>query len=251
MNKLARIATPFSLTVGQYLVMLAPNQSWSVGLAAFVILLSGANEIANILFDDLDIHKLKTQIEKNPDEARLFWSIIDAGLREVAKEKIKVYNLYLKGAFDDTEKAKENNSKLLLVIQQITMKELEILQMVFRNFEDLQILNFFHGIDSNNKTLNKIYTSEELKNWFNGFIKKNRKTYTKEKYLEDIRFQSRGFFINDLKKHSLFNDLVLTNELEMLASYGILQSSQAMDGAIYHLSDFGKYMFGFMENNKK
>lgn len=250
-EKLAKVTTALSITAGQYLVTLAPNQPWSVGLAAFVTLLSGASEIAGILFDDIDIQKLKTQIEKNPDDARLIWSIIDAGLREAANEKVRLYNSYLKGAFGDTEIAKQNNSKLLLVIQQITIKELEVFQRIYKNFEDLQILNLFHGVDSSNKASSKIYAKDDLHKWFEDFVEKSKKYLSKEEYLKDIRFEARGFFTYDLKKHSLFNKLTLTNELEMLASYGLLQSNQAMDGAIYHLSDFGKYMFGFIESSEK
>jgi hypothetical protein len=250
-NKLAKVTTTLSITAGQYLLALAPNQPWSVGLAAFVTLLAGSSELANILFDDIDIQKLRDQIENNPDDARLFWSIIDAGLREAAQEKIRIYNSYLKGAFEDIDIAKENNSKVLLVIQQITVKELDIFQKIYTNFEDLQIINLFHRVDSNNKTSKKEYDSADLNKWLDEFVEKNSKKLSKENYLKDIRFEQSGFFILDLKKHKLFVDLDLKNEIEMLATYGLLQSTQAMNGSIYHLTDFGNFVFDFIENNKQ
>ena len=244
-NKLVKVGTSLGITAGQYLLELSPGQPWSVGLAAFVTLLAGSTDLANILFDDIDIQKLKAQIENNPDDARLFWSIIDAGLREVADEKIRVYNAYLKGAFENTDIVKENNSKVLLVIQQITVRELDVFQRVYENFEDLQIINLFHAVDSSNKSLKKKYDSNDLTKWLDDYVSKNNKGLSKSDYLKDIRFEQRGFFVYELKKHKSFTELELKNELGMLATYGLLQSLQAMDGAISHLTDFGKYFFDF------
>ncbi|MCB9813735.1 MAG: hypothetical protein H6772_05010 [Pseudomonadales bacterium] len=248
-NKITKISTSISITAGQYLLALAPSQPWSVGLSAFVTLLAGSSELASILFDDIDIQKLRDQIENNPDDARLFWSIIDAGLREAAKEKIRIYNSYLKGAFEDIEIAKENNSKVLLTIQQITVKELDIFEKIYTNFKDLQIINLFHRVDSTNKATRKEFDSVELNKWLDEFLEKNKKI-SKKNYLKETKFEQSGFFILDLKKHKLFSKLNLKNEIEMLATYGLLQSTQAMDGAIYHTTDFGTYFFEFIKNGK-
>ncbi len=236
------IATTALFTVGQYATVLSPDAQWSIGLTAFLTLTAGAWEISKILFDGIDIDKLKKQIEESPEQARLFWSIIDSSLKEASKEKLNIYNKYLISAHCEPMPAIEYNSKILLVIQQLTLSEMRLFTKICDFLDDLKAINLIHNKDEPYYKKETMIDSVSIEKW----LKNN------PDLKEKIRLDDVFFFQEDVKKHKEFNHLNFVNEIDMLSSYGLLRPIHGlMNGTAYDLTNFGKYFLDFLDSEKE
>src|SRR5690606_22243806 len=161
---------------------------WVVGLSAFISLLSSSKDIANILFKDIDIELLKNKVESSSENGKLFWSIIDSGLKETAEQKIKIYNSYLHEAVHNEEAAKNYNSKVLLVIQQILYSEYSLFLKTYENQYYLQIINLISSVEKDFFTSDKKLSKKEVDGWFEKYIKSASNGLSKQDYLRKINF---------------------------------------------------------------
>lgn len=245
-SKVGELLTLSTITLGSYVAVLPSDKPWTVGLAAFVVLLAGARDISNVLFDDIDLEKLKRQIEASSENARLFWSIIDAGIREAAIEKIRLYNLYLKGALENTSEAKNNNSKVLLVIQQMTLEELRLFELIYENYKYLAISAQFSMVNNSEYMKTQFYDSVDLDQWVTDHMKDGMNDI---KLVQQIT--NRYITVQNIRKFKPFEKILIQNEVDMLSHYGLLDAGYgAMGGTTYNKTEFGKYLFDIIRTQR-